>query len=66
MSDPTMRNRLYAAGWGAFVRGCSFAPEADPVVCEYSAGLSVGDQFAAHIRGVWASGFNDARGGKSG
>ncbi|MEB3023000.1 MULTISPECIES: hypothetical protein [Mycolicibacter] len=61
MSDPTMHNRLYAAGWDTFARGDTFEPEADPVVREYAAGLSVGDQLAAEIRGIWSRGFRDAR-----
>lgn len=42
------------------VRGASFEPQSDPVVREYAAGLSVGDQFAAHIRCIWERGFDDA------
>lgn len=61
MSDPTMNNRLYAAGWSAYVRGVSFEPQSDPVVREYAAELSVGDQLATHIRGIWERGFDDAR-----
>lgn len=61
MSDPTMHNRLYHAGWRAYVDGKPADPANDPVVREYTTQLRPGDQLAADIAAVWEQGFADAR-----
>lgn len=55
-----MHNRLWTAGWDAFVSGRQCEPSRDPVIAEYSAGLPEGDQLAVELAKVWERGFNAA------
>lgn len=61
-----MHNRLHSADWRSLLDGRPCAPRTDPVVREYTEGLTTGDQFTSEIAEAFAAGYDAARTAVSG
>lgn len=61
MSDPTLHNALYAAGWKAAANSKPRNAIQDRVVRRAVAHLRVGDQLRRDLMRVWLHGYDDRR-----